>query len=228
MTRRSNARIAGVTFLFYIAVALPSLILMNRATSGEGMAAKLAHVAEHASDVRLAILLTLLSCFSALVLAVTLYAITRDEDHELAMLVMAFRLGEGVVGAIAVPNMLGLLWLATSAAGTPDVAAANALGAFFLMPSQNVMIGAPFFAVGSMIFCYLLLRGRMVPVPLAWIGVLASALVVVGSPLQVSGFLAGPMADYMWLPMLAFEVPLGLWLVIKGVATPARTEAGGR
>jgi hypothetical protein len=225
MTRRSNARIAGVTFLVYIAVAFPSLVLMNRATIGEGMAAKLARVAEHASDVRLAILLTLLSCFSALVLAVTLYAITRDEDHELAMLVMAFRLGEGVVGAIGVPNMLGLLWLATSTTGTPDVAAANALGAFFLMPPQNVMIGAPFFAVGSMIFSYLLLRGRMVPVPLAWIGVLASALVVVGSPLQVSGFLTGPMTDYMWLPMLAFEVPLGLWLLIKGVATSARTEA---
>jgi hypothetical protein len=26
----------------------------------------------------------------------------------------------------------------------------------------------------------------------------------------------------MWLPMLTFEVPLGLWLIIKGVATPAR------
>lgn len=29
------------------------------------------------------------------------------------------------------------------------------------------------------------------------------------------------MTGYMWLPMLAFEVPLGLWLLIKGVATPA-------
>jgi hypothetical protein len=29
----------------------------------------------------------------------------------------------------------------------------------------------------------------------------------------------------MWLPMLAFEVPLGLWLLTRGVAAPTRTQA---
>lgn len=58
MTRMTNARIAGFTYLFYIAVALPSMVLMNRATSAEGTAAKLARVAEHASDVRIVIVLT--------------------------------------------------------------------------------------------------------------------------------------------------------------------------
>jgi hypothetical protein len=29
---------------------------------------------------------------------------------------------------------------------------------------------------------------------------------------------------FMWLPMLAFEVPLGLWLLTKGLATPTRTS----
>jgi len=42
MTRTTNARIAGFTFLFYIAVAFPSMILLGRATSGEGIAAKFA------------------------------------------------------------------------------------------------------------------------------------------------------------------------------------------
>lgn len=219
MTRMTNARIAGFTFLFYIAVAYPSMVLMNRATNAEGTAAKLARIAEHASDVRMVILLTLLSGFAAIVLAVTLYGITRDEDHELAMLVLACRVGEGVLGAIGIPNTQELLWLAT--AGKADVATANALGAYLLMPTQGTMVGAPFFAVGSMVFSYLLLRGRMVPAPLAWLGVLASALLVTGLPLQLAGFLEGPMTGYMWLPMLAFEIPLGLWLLIKGVATPA-------
>jgi len=223
MTRTTNARIAGITYLLYIAVAFPSFILMTRATSGEGTAAKLARVAEHASDVRVAILLTLLSCFSAIVLAVTLYGITREVDHELAMLTLACRVSEGAVGVVGIPMMQGLLWLATAGggAGAPDVATVNALGAFLLMPAQSAMIGAPFFALGSTVFSYLLLRGRLVPAPLAWLGLFASVLVVVGSPLQLAGFLEGPMTTYMWLPMLAFEVPLGLWLLFKGVATPA-------
>ncbi len=223
MTRMTNARIAGFTFLFYIAVAFPSVVLMNRATSAEGTAAKLARIAEHASDVRVAILLTLLSCFSAVVLAVTLYGITRDVDHELAMLTMACRVGEGVLGAIGIPNTLGLLWLGTAAgANAPDAEAAHALGAFlFKVRGWNTIIGATFFAVGSTLFSYLLLRGRMVPVPLAWLGVVASVLLVVGLPAQLVGFFAGPVGWFMWLPMLVFEVTLALWLLIKGVAAPA-------
>lgn len=222
MTRRTNSRIAGLTFLFYIAVAFPSLVLMERATAGEGTAAKLARLAGHASDVRISILLTLLSCFSAIVLAVTLYAITRDEDHELALLVLACRLAEGVLGAIGVPAALGLLWLAAAGSGTgaPDAATANSIGALLLMPAQNAMVGAPFFALGSLIFSYLLLRGRIVPLALSWIGVVASALVVVGAPLQLAGFLKGAVPTYMWLPMLAFEIPLGFWLLVKGAAPP--------
>ena len=105
--------------------------------------------------------------------------------------------------------------------GAPDAVTANTLGAYLLMPAQDTMLGAPFFAVGSMIFSYLLLRGRMVPIPLAWLGVLASVLLVVALPLQFAGFLKGPLTSLMYMPMLAFEVPLGLWLLIKGVATPA-------
>jgi len=227
MTRRTNARIAGLTFLFYIAVAFPSIVLMNRATDAEGTAAKLARIAEHSSDVGLAILLTLLSCFCAIVLAVTLYGITRDEDHELALMTMAFRLSEGVLGAVGIPSMIALLWLATAGSGAnaPDATTANVIGFFLLMPAP--MNGAPFFAVGSLIFSYLLLRGRIVPVLLAWIGVLASALLVVCLPLQLAGFLKGPIASYMWLPMLAFEVPLGLWLLIKGAGAPKTRGAAG-
>ena len=62
----------------------------------------------------------------------------------------------------------------------------------------------------------------MIPVALAWLGVLASVLLVVGLPLQLAGVLRASAIQLMWLPMAAFEIPLALWLLIKGVATPAR------
>jgi hypothetical protein len=216
MTRRTNARIAGFTFLFYIAVAFPSMVLFDRATRGVGIAAKLAGLAQHSTDVRVAVVLSLAGCFAALVLAVTLWAITREQDPDLAMLALTCRVAEGVSGAVSIPATLGLLWLATATgANAPDPAAAQALGAFVLQ--QNPLVGATFFAVGSTLFSFLLLRGRMVPVPLAWLGVAASVLLVVGLPLQLGGFLHGPVTRLMWLPMAAFEIPLGLWLLIKGV-----------
>jgi hypothetical protein len=221
MTRIGSARVAGFTCLLYVAAGASHEFLIGRATAGEGTGETLARVAGHAMDVRLSILLTLLESFSALVLAVTLYSLTRDEDQELALLALVCRAVEGVIGAIAIPKDLGLLWLANARAGAaaPDDATAHALGAFFLMPGGPV--GAVFFAVGSTLFSYLLLRGRLVPAPLAGFGVFASVLLAVGLPLQLAGFLTGPLAGLLWLPAFVYAPALGLWLLIRGVATPA-------
>lgn len=224
MTRTTNARIAGVTLLLYIAVGVAQLVLFGGTTAGEGTAARLANLAQHATDVRVNVVLGLLTSFVALALGVALYAITREQDRDLAMLALSCRVGEGVVGAIFIPMTLGLLALATAAgANAADAGAAHALGSFVLTARRwNPIIGATFFAVGSTLFSWLLLRGRMIPVALAWLGVLASVLLVVGLPLQLAGVLRGPVTQLMWLPMAAFEIPLGLWLIIKGAALPAR------
>jgi hypothetical protein len=54
--------------------------------------------------------------------------------------------------------------------------------------------------------------------------VLSSALLVIGVPLQVAGFLTGPLAGYQWVPAIVFAPVFALWLLIKGVATPGRRE----
>jgi hypothetical protein len=36
--------------------------------------------------------------------------------------------------------------------------------------------------------------------------------------MQLAGFLRGPVTYYMWIPVAVFEVVLGFWLLIKGVA----------
>jgi len=179
MTRSTNARIAGITFLVYIAAGLTVLRLGSG--GADGSAVKLAHV-----------VLELLCNFSALVLGVTLFGITREVDHDVALLAMMCRVGEGVVGAV----------------------------------SGSMLVPATFFAVGSTLFAWLLLRGRTIPVLLAWLGVVASVLVVVGLPLQQAGLLGGTATRLMWAPMLVFEVVLGLWLIIKGAAVPARLPPG--
>jgi hypothetical protein len=121
---------------------------------------------------------------------------------------------------------LGRLWLATAAGpDAPDPASANALAAFLLKLPAGWTVNATFFAVGSLLFSYLLLRGRMIPAALAWMGVVASILAVVVLPLELVGVLRGPVTRLVWLPMLAFEVPLGLWLLIKGVAMPRKKSS---
>ena len=228
MTRTTNARIAGFSFLFYIAVGIPSMVLFGRATGGEGVAAKLASIAQHAPLVRLTAVLTLLTFFDAVVLAVALYALTRDQDPDLAVLALCCRVTEGVIGAISAVRTLGLLSVATAstAAAAPDAAAVQALGALLLQQGDSgTLIAATCFAVGSALYSYLFLRARTIPVPLAQLGVVASLLLVVALTFRLAGFLRGPVTYYVWIPMAVFEVALGLWLLIKGVAMPSRRQS---
>src|SRR6266571_3195208 len=186
MTRRTNARIVGIAYLLYIAVAFPSMLLSDRATAGSDIAAKVVTIAQHAADIRLTVVLSMVGGFCALVLGVTLYAITRDEDRDLAMLGLTCRVVEAI-------------------------------------PGQP---GAIFFAVGSTLFCWLLLRGRMIPVALARLGVVASVALVAILVLQRAGLFSAGVNWFsgvtwlVWLPMLVFELALAAWLIVKGVAAP--------
>jgi len=116
MTRTTNARIAGFTYLFYAAIGICLELLMHQARGADGDAAMIARIGQYATNVRLAILIALLECLTSLVLAVTLYGITRVQDHELAMLALVCRVVEGVLGTLRIPNYLGLLWLAKAGA----------------------------------------------------------------------------------------------------------------
>jgi hypothetical protein len=219
MTRPTNARLAGVAFLAYIGTGIADLILFAKATTGADVAARLASLAQHLTAVRVSALLELLTFFEAATLAVTLYALTRDEDADLALLAFACRIAEGVLGAVAA---VGTLRLASAAAASvttsADSDAARALATSLLVRSgSSGTIGALCFAVGSTLFCYLFLRARSIPIALAWLGVIASALLVIMLPVQLAGFLPRAVEWPMWMPMLAFELTFASWLIFTGM-----------
>jgi hypothetical protein len=174
MTRNTNARMAGVTLLVYFAVGLGELAVPRTSP--------------------VSAVLPMLTSFCALVLAVTLYALTRDQDEDLARLGMVCRVIEGI------PRIGGELH----------------------------------FAVGSLLFSWLFLRGRTIPVPLARLGVAASALLVLFIPVQLAGYFGGPGPE-IWrhpvtwatrLPLLLFELTLAVWLIVRGFPGGGVTRAG--
>jgi Domain of unknown function (DUF4386) len=227
MTRKTNARLAGFAFLFYIATGIASLVMFNQATGGGEEFAKLKSIAQSATTMRLTALLTLCGFVSAVVLGVTLYALTRDEDRDLALLALCCRVTEGVIAAVAAIGGLQLLAVATAATGAvaADASAARALGALLMQQRGSTgRIAALCFVMGSTIFSYLFLRARSVPAPLAWLGLLASLLLLVALPLELGGVIR--VTFPMWLPMLVFEVTFALWLIIKGVAAPRTISQG--
>ena len=222
MTRTANARLAGFMFLFYIAVGILSMVLFSRASGGTDPVARLASIAAHDPLFRVTILLTLAQFVAAVVLGVTLYSLTRDEDRDVALLALCCRLTEGILGAAAAVGSLELLKVALASVGTDGGAmAARNFGSVLLMRGgQTEVIAATCFAFGSTLFSYLFLRARSIPVSLAWLGVAASLLLVVVLPLRIAGIVHGTIIYYVWIPMAVFEIALAFWLMIKGVRPP--------
>ena len=220
MTRRASARVAGAMFLAYIVVGVAELLAGRGATSGDTAAARLASIAQRdASAYR--VVLGIVICFVALTLAV--YGITRDEDQELAVLGLAFRAGEAVLGLLSTVATVGLLSLASGRRIVTTSPGVDAVAAFLLDVARATQRSRRRFsrsaARSSPGSCC---RGRAIPVALAWLGVIASVLLVVVLPLQLAGVFRGPIAQIPWIPMAAFEIALAFWLLIKGVAAPRR------
>ena len=134
------------------------------------------------------------------------------------------------IGMAGIPPALGLLRLATSPAesGHTDLSGANALGGYLLeVGGGNALVCSILFAFGSTLFCWLFLRARTIPAPLAWLGVGASLLLVVVLPAQLGGVVSGPATGYAWMPMLLFELGFALWLLVKGGDARAATAGPG-
>ena len=198
MTRTTNARTAGITFLVYFAAVMAQIA-----------GARAPH---------LSVILALVGQFSALVLGVTLYALTRDYDRDLAMLGLVCRTAEGIIGATLLPVSLALgSTAAVSAPSSPAATTSDLPSLLASIRAWNTVVSALFFAVGSTAFAWVMLRGRVIPTGLAWLGVLASALMVVALPLQLAGVVQGRVVAITSLPIVFFELPLGVWLIVKGV-----------
>lgn len=218
MTHRENSRVAGFAFLFYIAVGVTQSMVGAGASAGSSTAARVASMAGHAPQVRTNALLGLVTVFTAITLAAALYGLTRAEDQDLAIFALGCRIGEGILGAVTTLVSLTLLSLAMEQTADVDsMALAPVAAVLFKLRPTVTLVGALFFAVGSTVFAYLLLRGRLIPRALAWLGIASSLLLVAALPLQLIGVLRGTITQLIWIPAAAFEVPLGLWLLIKGV-----------
>jgi hypothetical protein len=169
MTVAANARLAGVTYFVYISAGMSMLLLAGRPeVTGIG---------------------PVLTSLSAIVLGVTLYAITRAQDPDLALLAMGCRFLEAAPGD-----------------------------------------GYVYFAVSNVIFCWLLLKGGLIPATLARLGLAASVLLVISLVLQRTGLLAGGGnwgSNITWiasLPMLVYELTFATWLLTKGVSAAPRLQ----
>jgi hypothetical protein len=210
VTVKTNSRLAGFMFLFYIAMGLLPGWVLKPISSAEGTAAKLAAMAAHPTLTRSGALFSLLNMVNALVLGAALYALTRLVDRDLALIALLFRVAEGILSPVGAFTRRALLTIASEP--VPDVPLATVL-----LKTQGFafLLGSTCFAAGSTIFAFLFLRSRSIPAWLAWLGFIGSLVILIGLPLQILALLPAPLDSLMWIPIAFFEVIFAIWLFFR-------------
>jgi hypothetical protein len=73
-----------------------------------------------------------------------------------------------------------------------------------------------FYCVGGLIWYGLFYQSRYIPRAISLFGVLAAGAALVGVGLVIFGY---TVPIWAYLPLLPFELTIGLWLLIKGINT---------
>ncbi len=160
--------------------------------------------------------------------AVAFYVMLKPVGSATALLAAFWRLGEAVIlGHMTLNSMIVVHILSHS-----DRLAAFSVGQLQTLASiylgaqgAEFAIGLVFYALGSTLFCYLLLKSRYVPRVLAWWGLLGSVVALFSSLTIIVFPTASSIAPNCHILVGTFEIATGSWLLVRGIGLPRLPEA---
>ena len=219
------ARVAGFIYLFAMALAIFSQSFVLGRIVVTGNAAATAHnILTSEGLFRLSVTLDVITFVTDVVIGWAFYELLKSVDRSLALLGVFLRISDAAI--LAVVTLSGLMTLQVlSGVDYLQVFDKNQLyGLARLYLSARGLgfyIGFVFLGFGSTIFACLLFKSQFVPRVLAAWGVFSSLLLAIGSLAVIlfPWFADNASMAYM-IPMFFYEVPLGLWFLIKGVKIP--------
>jgi Domain of unknown function (DUF4386) len=171
------------------------------------------------------VLLQFVNCATVVGIGVVLFPILRRFSEAIAIGYVVTRIFDCawlVAGGIATLSLIALSQ-ETIQAGTTDASYSLTLGALLVEGSYTAyLVGMLALGLGSLPFCYLLYRSRLVPRSISVLGLIGYSALLTGSSIELFGINL-----YMlhYLPGGLFELILPIWLIVKGFNSTAIASA---
>ena len=218
---RTTARAAGLLYLVTFLTSVPTLALYAPLREDPGRALD-------AGDRSLVVggaLLEVGLALSCAGVAVVLFPVIRRHGERAALGYLVSRVLEAALVLVGVVGVLGLLALPDDVAGAgADQAAAGPAGhALLALHDGTFLLGqslAP--VVSALCLGTLLLRSGLVPRGIPLLGLAGAPLLLASDVAILVGVYpqGTALAGLAALPIAAWELALGCWLVVRGFRTP--------
>ncbi len=215
---RRRSLITGILFITASVTAILGVVLYGPALTDPNFTLS----TQGGGRVLLGVLCELTLACAAVGTSLTLFPVLRRHSEGVALGYVAFRLLEAVLIVLGALCMLALLSVRLDGthAGPAEAASVTTAGALLRAMRTWTFILGPNFMLGlnTLLYSALLLRSRLVPRPLATLGVTGAVLVLLAALLELFGVIE---QMSLWgvglaLPVAAYEMILAGWLIRRG------------
>jgi hypothetical protein len=176
----------------------------------------LLNVYPNSTQVVIGVLLEFVDAAAVAAIGIMLFPILRKHNEAIALGYAGTRIIECLLLIVAGISSLALITLSQEyvQAGAPDASYFQELGTLLVAQSglafQIAMIAL---GLGSIPFCYLLYRSRLIPRWMAVLGLIGYAALFIGSSFELFGL---NLSMIHFVPGGLFELIFPIWLIVKG------------
>jgi len=149
-------------------------------------------------------------------IAVLLFPILRKYNEAVAISYVSFRIIESVILFVGLISALLLIPVSKNIinAGAADISYFHSLGSLAIKGHHFAYLFAMIaLGIGSLPFCFLLYRSRLIPRFISVWGIIGYSIFIVGLLLETFDIQQG---EFLVIPGGLFEIILPVWLLVKG------------
>jgi len=218
---KNTPRLLGFMFLFVVVAGLLSTLMLsplNYSPLGpvDDISETMINFSDSPTMVQMSIVGFLIEAVAIVLLTVLLFTTLRKQNMIIARSAFGLWIVEAVFLAVREMNAFSLLYTGQEfvRAGTPDSSYFQTLGSLFHELAQfSYDVQMVFYCTGGILFYYLFLKSKYVPKVLSIWGIIAASVALIGQLFVIFGY---DVPLYVFLPLLPFEISIGVWLMVKG------------
>lgn len=183
----------------------------------------------HTNQVAGGVLLWIISAFTSVGIAISLYPVLKARNAGLALGAVIFRTIEAAFYMVGVVILMSLLTLSQqfTTASAADRASLQAIGNLLVSVHDHAGLLAVFaFCLGALMYYYVFFQSRLIP---RWLSVFGIVAIILMSTACVLALFSGNLVTSyppLWAPIAVQEMILAVWLIVKGFNSSVSAKSG--
>jgi hypothetical protein len=233
ITDKNTARLLGFMFIFVVVAATLSAPPVNPVAitivgTPDNISETMINISDNPTTMQMSIVGYLIEAIAIVLLAVLLYTTLKNQNKIIARWAFGLWIVEAVFVAVKQISTFSLLNVSQEFvnAGAPGSSYFQTLGSLFYETFQfGYGVQMVFYCTGGILFYYLFFKSRYVPIVLSLWGIAAASVAFIGYLFVIFGY---DVPLYAFLPILPFELAIGVWLIVKGFSSSAIASESGK